>query len=321
MKTYVTVGDFIDSYYRLKNKGLGFFFSRLNLSPKQRTKKAWNNNIINNPRWWEIPTVKDRLNFLKTGNRKIEVAEYIYNKFIKDKQNLTMLSPGCGTGFKELNFAKFKEIAKLDAFDIAEKRITAAKNTAQKLGFTNVNFFSADISTYDFGNEKYDIIIFDSFLHHVKNVAGTLKKAKQALTKNGILIIDEYVGRNRFQWEQEQLEAANIALMRLPVNLRRRMSGKVKYKIYRPGLIRMILSDPSEAVNSEAIIEQLNKLFIPIEVHLIGGNILQLVLKDIEHNFVDSTEETNTALSQLFEKEDSFIAEGKSDFLFGIYKK
>jgi ubiquinone/menaquinone biosynthesis C-methylase UbiE len=321
MRTYISVGDFIDSYYRLKNKGLGFFLSRLNLSSRQRTKGAWNYSVKNNLRWWEIPAVKERLNFLKTGNPQTESAEYIYNKFISNRKNLTMLSPGCGTGFKELKFAKFKEIARLDAFDIAEKRINVAIETAKELGLLNTNFFSADISTYDFGKEKYDIILFDSFLHHVKDVSGTLIKAKQALKKDGILIVDEYVGRKRFQWDDEQLEAANTALKQLPANLRRRTSGRVKSEIFRPGLIRMILSDPSEAVNSEEIIMQLNLLFRPVEIHLTGGNLLQLVLKDIEHNFADPTEEASKALTQLFEKEDRLIANGKSDFLFGIYKK
>ena len=321
MRTYISVGDFIDSYYRLKNKGLGFFFSRLNLSSSQRTKSAWNYSVNNNLRWWEIPAVKARLNFLKTGNPQTESAEYIYNNFIKNRNNLTMLSPGCGTGIKEIKFAKFKEIARLDAFDIAEKRINAAKETGRKLGLSNINFFPADISTYDFGSEKYDIILFDSFLHHVKDVSGTLKKAEQSLKNNGILIVDEYVGRNRFQWTAEQLDAANKALRLLPINLRRRTSGKVKSGIFRPGLFRMILSDPSEAINSEAIIEQLNLHFQPVEIHLTGGNLLQLVLKDIEHNFAETNEKSSNALSQLFAEEDHYIANGKSDFLFGIYTK
>ncbi len=321
MKTYISAGDFIDSYYRVKNRGLSFFLSRLGFTSARRVKGAWNYAAaIEEIRWWEIPAVRERRNMLRTGDTQLETSEYIFRKFFNNKKNLTVLSPGCGTGDKEIALSLFPQIAKLDAFDIAEKRISEAKKKAEEKHINKLNFFTADISAYDFGENKYDIIIFDSFLHHVKDVNKILTKTKEALKGEGLLIIDEYVGPNRFQWEKEALDIANRLLAELPEKLKRRTNGKIKRKIYRPGIWRMILSDPSEAVNSEAILPELEKHFLPVEVHPYGGNILQLLLKDIERNFLNLSDERKILLQKIFDAEDNFINHNKSDFLFGIFK-
>jgi hypothetical protein len=55
--------------------------------------------------------------------------------------------------------------------------------------------------------------------------------------------------------EQRTIKLSNKALGSLPRLLRKRwQSESKKFKIYRPGLLRRILSDPSEAVNSENIL-------------------------------------------------------------------
>ncbi len=321
MKTYISPGDFIDSYYRLKNHGISFFLRRAGISNSKRIKGAWNSITARSDlRWWDIPPVRERWNKLVTGNPRLEPNEYFFEKYFPDGGNLNLLSPGCGTGDKEIALAEFEQISRIDAFDIAEKRIEKAARKADKMNIKKLSFFVADISRHDFGKGKYDIIIFDSFLHHVKEVENVLIKTSAALKKDGFLIINEYVGPNRFQWSGEQLNRANELLRVLPDNLKRRTNGKIKGKIYRPGILRMILSDPSEAVNSEAILSGLEKFFTPVEVHPYGGNILQLLLKDIERNFFDLTGEEKTELDKIFEAEDEFIKKGKSDFLFGIYK-
>ncbi len=321
MKTYFSIGDLVDSYYRFKRNGIQFFLSRIGISSGKRTKAAWNGVIERTDvSWWEIPAIRKRWNFLQTGNSGKNWKEYLFEKYFAGVSELVVLSPGCGTGEKEILLAQFSQIKIVDAFDIAESRINNAKVNAKKKSVEKVNFFVADISSFDFGKGKYDLIIFDSFLHHVKDLRGVLLKAKEALKNNGLLVVDEYVGQNRFQWKDEQLNLANKLLKALPEEMKKRTNGIVKNKIYRPGIIRMIISDPSEAINSASIREELGKEFLPVETHNYGGNILQLLLKDIEHNFLDDSEKTQKILNSIFEAEDEFIRNEKSDFLFGIYK-
>jgi hypothetical protein len=57
-----------------------------------------------------------------------------------------------------------------------------------------------------------------------------------------------------------------------------------------------------------------------IEIRGFGGNILQLLFKDIAHNFMTEDEETKRMLEVCFDVEDAFLAEEEieDDFVVGI---
>ncbi len=320
MKSLITFGDLEEVFYYAKAFGTRKIFGRLFPQAGKRTAAAWNSVTgMRRTAWWEIPAVQKRWNKLITGDENKHYFEYLNEKYLSE--NSAILSPGCGTGDKEIALAKFENVARIDAFDLAEKRIAVAKKKAEEAGAA-VNFFVANINDFSPQPESYDVILFDSFLHHVEQVGSVLERLKISLKPDGLLVINEYAGPNRFRWSEEQLEEANKLLTTIPEEFRKReFDGKTKNKIYRPGLLRMILSDPSEAVNSESIRETVRKYFDVKEEKPYGGNLLQLVLKDISHHFVDGNPQAEEILFGLFEAEDKFLQSHESDFLFGVYKK
>ncbi|NNJ53490.1 MAG: methyltransferase domain-containing protein, partial [Ignavibacteriaceae bacterium] len=177
--------------------------------------------------------------------------------------------------------------------------------------------------SFNYKKNYYDVILFDSFLHHIKNLDEILSKIYFSLKKNGIFIINEYVGPNRFQWSSTQLKTSNKALKELPQKFRKRFgTNNVKSKIYKPGIIRMILSDPSEAIKSESILLRVKERFNVLEEKPYGGNILHLTLKDISQNFIIEDDETLNLLDELFVIEDEFLKNSrKSNFIFGVYSR
>jgi ubiquinone/menaquinone biosynthesis C-methylase UbiE len=325
VKTLLSIGDFIDFYYKLSSSGVGRIFYRLIPSfGKARTVKTWDTlRNVTPSNWWAIPLVHKRWNQLITGNSELEYPRYVVEKYLKDTNNLKLLSPGCGTGNKELKFAVLNNFISIEAFDLSPKRIAFANKTASQMSIKNINYFVCDVHSFEFEKEKYDVVVFDSFLHHIKNLDEILLKIYNTLKDDGILIINEYAGPSRFQWTKEQLRISNEALSGLPSSYRKRLANnKIKSKIYRPGLLRMILSDPSEAANSENILSKVKTYFKPLEEKPYGGNILHLILKDISQNFIELSDESIRLLNQLFEIEDKFLAAGnKSDFIFGVYSK
>ncbi|MFW5955697.1 MAG: hypothetical protein ACOCSK_03045, partial [Rhodothermales bacterium] len=94
-------------------------------------------------------------------------------------------------------------------------------------------------------------------------------------------------------------------------------------RFHRPGRLLMQLSDPSEAVESSAILETIRKCLEPILVRPYGGSVLHLLFDDIAHNFLRSDEETRQLLDLCFQTEDWALNSGQvaSDFVFGVYKK
>lgn len=321
IRNYLSLGDIVDIYYKIRLKGLKVFTDRFGWSVKSRIKNVWDKSSNPPTNWWSIPKVQQRWNLLITGESNKAYQDYFVEKYCTDKDNLKLISPGCGTGTKELIFSKFNNFESIKAFDIAPSNISTAKDLAQKSGRQNVEFFVNDVSKYNFGQREYDIVVFDSFLHHIKDLGGILDRVRNSLKHGGFLVINEYVGPNRFQWDKEQLRLSNQVLRNLPLAYRKRWrTGKIKSKIYSPGLLRMVLSDPSEAVNSENILPEIRKRFKVLEEKSYGGNILHLVLKDISHNFANNSIEASPILEKLFEIEDKYVnTTGDSDFIFGVY--
>jgi len=235
-----------------------------------------------------------------------------------------MLSVGCGTGARERKFAKYPNFNLIEGVDMAEKQIDEARNHASDLKLNNIKYIVGDFTTHIFEHSTYDVILFNSSLHHFKDIHNILQtKVLPLLKDGGYLLIFEYVGPKRLQWTKQQLEFANKLLTDLPLKYKIRFNSKsIKRRIYRPGLFRMLLVDPSEAIDSDSIIPSIHNHFKIIEERKIGWDISHLLFKDIAHNFLNNDKETQKLLSYLFDKEDEYLSmTGGSDAVFGVYQK
>ncbi len=327
LKTIISIGDFIDSYHKIRLNGIGFLLGRLfGVTLESKVKRAWSRSHDMSPEWWIVPKIQKRLRIIVQGDENVDFPEYFVKKYLKNKSGLRMLSPGCGSGTKEIEYAKYDNFELIEGFDISEHNINAAKNHMLKSGHTNLNFFVGNIYEFEPESESqsYDIIIFHSSLHHIDNVKELLGRVKKSLKQDGLLVIaTEYVGPNFLQWSSNQLKVANKILKSLPDKYKKRVkSNKIKARIYRPGRLRMLLQDPSEAVDSENIIPALREHFNVLEEKMVGGNILSILLKDIAQNFLNDDQETEDLLNKLISIEENFIKENNtSDYIVGIYKK
>ena len=324
MKTIISIGDFIDSYHKVRLNDFRFLLNRLiGVTIESKVKRTWSYSDDTPSEWWIIPKIHQRWNRLITGDPNQKYSDYLIKTYFQDRNNIRLLSPGCGVGDKEIAFAKYSKVELIEAFDISEKNINKANEKKSKYKYDNINFFVGNLYKFDFGKKQYDMVMFDSSLHHFDKIEEILEKIKISLKENGLFVINEYVGPNLFQWSNIQLKAANNILKTLPIKYRKRKrSNSVKSKIYRPGTIRMFLSDPSEAIASEDILPTIRKYFNVVEEKMFGGNILSILLKDISHNFLNDDQETVDLLDRLFSIEDNFMKENNcSDYIFGIYKK
>ncbi len=109
---------------------------------------------------------------------------FAYNNWIlknvQDKKRI--LDVGCGDG--RLIFELTNEHNLLTGIDLNKESIATAKNNNK---YNNVSFIEGDFLSYNF-KEKYDAIIFVASIHHL-NMKEALKKAKELLNQNGLIII------------------------------------------------------------------------------------------------------------------------------------
>lgn len=321
MKHYISIGDFLDVYHKFREKSFSYFLKKLKILPKSRIESKWD-GYQSTSDFWLIPEIQQSWNKKISGDSEMIYEDYVFNKYLSDKNNLRMLSLGCGEGLHERNFAKHGCFSQIDAIDFSSQSIANAKKLALENNF-EINYQKGDFKKANYQKNTYDLILFSSSLHHFENVDDTLENyVKPLLSENGILVIFEYVGPNRLQWNKKQLHKSNQLLYKLPKKYKTLYNNSsIKRKVYKPGIIRMLLVDPSEAIDSEAIVPSLRKFKILEQTNL-GWNILHILLKGISHNFLNDEPETKKLIKKLLDEEDLFVErESHSDAIFGVYQK
>ncbi len=322
MVRIITLDDIIDLYTKIKLRGLPFILSKLNLNATKRTKSAFNDISIDSAYCWVIPKMHERWNQFITGDSQQGFKEFIIANFVNQKRCLKMLSLGSGKCHHELEFAKHPNFEEIVCMDISDELIKNAKVTAEQNNLKNIIFKVQNVYEYNFPENYFDIVFFHASLHHFKDIEVFLKsKVKYTLKKNGLLIINEYVGSNRLQYPKHQIKAINECLNLIPKKFKKRFKlNLTKNKYYGSGLIRMVVADPSECIESENITPSIHNHFSIIYESDFGGNLLIPALKDLGHHFITLDKEKELVLEQLFKFEDGYLQHNKSDYIFGVYK-
>lgn len=196
------------------------------------------------------------------------------------------LTIGCGDGGLERHGAVLRLCEHYDAFDVSPGAIEIAQAAAAKAGLANVTYAVQDLNDAAFERDRYDVAFASMALHHIENLEHLFEQVREALKPGGLLVFNEYVGPDRFQWTRRQLMAINLVLVLLPARLRRRIpDGQIKPVVRRPTVEGMIQADPSEAVRSSAILPLVERHFEIVERIDYGGAILHMLLQDIVGNF------------------------------------
>ncbi|WP_400077653.1 class I SAM-dependent methyltransferase [Winogradskyella sp. R77965] len=160
MKRLINLDDFIETYTKLKQRGLGFISSKLNSDTKERAKTAFKHKNIQASNWWIIPKVNERWHQLITRDKNLGIEEFTVHQFLKDIQNLKMLSLGSGECSSELLFAEHSNFETILCTDIAEKRLNIAKQIAEEKGLNNIRFQIQDANKLAEVEDQFDIIYF-----------------------------------------------------------------------------------------------------------------------------------------------------------------
>lgn len=318
----ISIADFLDVYHKLRQNGLPFLFRMFNKGASARVASKWD-NYRSASDFWLIPAIQEEWNRKITGDNYQVYEDYVCDKYLKGRDGLTILSIGCGSGIHERPFARYNKTFRITGVDLADEQLKQAKADADAEGL-DINYISGDFTKMNFEKGAFDMVLFHSSLHHFNNIGDFLRDhVKPLLSASGVLVVFEYAGPNRLQLKRSQLMAANAILKQIPRKFKTLYDGKtVKTKVYRPGLLRMLLVDPSEAPDSENLVKGIHDNFRVVEEVQLGWNITHLLLKGISHNFINDGAETQKLITGIIKQEDEFVRQaGSSDAIFGIYQK
>src|SRR6478752_1303159 len=100
------------------------------------------------------------------------------------------------------------------------KQIKYARKSIQGTSFES----KLELKVLDYSVDRiegtFDVVLFNSSLHHFKNIPAILEKVHANLGNGGLLVLNEYVAPDRFQWTADQLNIINNLLLSIPVNYR-----------------------------------------------------------------------------------------------------
>jgi O-antigen biosynthesis protein len=301
--------------------------------PNCKTKAFWDKEagtweIGRGLHWTELIAVHERLNIRISGEQYVDLYLYLNRFMTRMGFELPVehcLTLGCGAGDFERALSKHGFCRRHTGMDLSGEAIKKAKERAALEGLAQLDYQVTDINRISLPENSYDVVFGIHSVHHFSALEHIFSQTQKALKPGGFFVLYEFVGPNRFQWTDTQLNVINSILQFLPDRYcRSRKDGvTLKKRHWRPTLREMDQIDPSEAIRSEDILKVLPSYFEILERKDLGGTILHLLLDGIAGNFAYENPKDSKLLRLLFEIEDTLMELGEipSDFVLVFSRK
>jgi SAM-dependent methyltransferase len=178
------------------------------------------------------------------------------------------LTIGCGTGGLERDLIRRDLVDRIDAFDGSMASLAVARKTAAEEGLqSRIRYFAADFNLPALPANAYDLILFQQSAHHVLRLERLFCSVLRALKRGGLIYLDEYIGPSRFDWNEAMMEPYRRVYFALDPSLRAWDTLEVP----------VMVADPSEAVRSSEIEDQLAIGFDVLQRRPYGGNLVSVI--------------------------------------------
>ncbi len=171
--------------------------------------------------WLQHPKVQQRLALKESGRPDGNWIAHTLQTWLPDATPVERcLSLGCGRGRIERDLAARQAFVTCDAFDLSAESIADASHAALAAGFTHINYAVADIDHIQLAPGRYDVVWIVSAAHHFSRLEHVFAQVAQALKPDGLVVLYEYVGANRFQFPARQRQVIEACLQLLPMSYR-----------------------------------------------------------------------------------------------------
>jgi SAM-dependent methyltransferase len=269
--------------------------------------------------WTASPVVRRYLHVLATGDPACDWLTWVAFHDLPERVGRTLVL-GCGSGWLERALAKSPKFEAITACDFAEETVARAAEEAKTAGIDRVRYHVVNLETDELPAGPFDVVIANDVLHHITNLERIYERIAAALTPDGRLVFNEFVGPNRFQYSDERVKIINRYFRKLPSRLRRDpVKGGVVRRWARVEREQLIAQDPTEAVRSEEVLPLARRYFEPIREIPYGGGLLNPMLFGIVVNFRDGERKDDAILQKLCDEEKRLTAAGKLENDFVIF--
>ena len=271
--------------------------------------------------WMAHPQVMPRLNRLASGREDANAYDHLLECLKAQGWTFPVrrvASLGCGFGALERGLCQLGVAERIDGYDLAPAAIEEARRLAAREGLDGLTYHVTDLEREPLPEGAFDIVFASHSVHHIEHLDALFASVHASLRPGGVFHLQEYVGPDRFQWTDAQLEGINMFMATLPLKYRRFPSGMERGPVGRPSVQAVIDVDPSEAIRSSQIVDAVRRHFRIAELRPLGGALLQTGLSGIAQNFDPESPEDRAHLQRFFELEDAWMAQGRIDSDFAV---
>jgi 2-polyprenyl-3-methyl-5-hydroxy-6-metoxy-1,4-benzoquinol methylase len=268
---------------------------------QQGDSKAEQGNFLNHPLIHAYMSLRSY--GLLVGQLEVVVAELQTRTRPGDR----ILSVGCGACPKEISLAQQLPDRHFVGIDIANETVQRVGKQLTAGGLHNLKLQVGDFNDLHLDEGEFRAVLGLGAIHHVENLESFWAACAHGLTTDGCVIAQEYVGPNRLQWTDAQIEAGNEALRDL-IPQRYHLNHSEVQRVPIEVITRL---DPSEAVRSSDILPTLKAAgFNMAGIVGGGGALLQPVLANQIKAFDPKNWTDNFVLAELFRREDELMQAG-----------
>jgi SAM-dependent methyltransferase len=188
------------------------------------------------------------------------------------------LGAGCGNAKFELGLLQAGTVEHFDLCDVSSTSLESATERADQLGVADrITIRCGDLLGAD--RNDYGLVTFVSSLHHAVDVATTVQFAHDILRPGGVLYADEYVGPRRFDYPPEHADLVKALYRSLAPNVRGPWP-----ELPQPDPADVAAADPTEAAQSDLILDALHTVFADIELAPIYGALAFILWWGLDHD-------------------------------------
>ena len=238
--------------------------------------------------WNDLNIVREHINKLISGDKNID---YLNNFRLKTKKKFKKAFVlNCGNGHVERDFIKGNVIESAIGIDISSELLEQA-NSAK--GNMDIEYIKHDVNSFDFNSVDFDLLIIFSAAHHIQFLNKVFASTREILVRNkGMVVGFDYIGPHRNQYSYKVWEKMFYYNKKLPKEFQKEL-------VY-PHLPTMLVTDPSEAIHSELLEENL-RYYFDLEFKMLGGGIAYEIIS--KNKSIQKMNEDNNKNSDLFDKQ------------------
>jgi SAM-dependent methyltransferase len=269
--------------------------------------------------WTASPIVKRYLHALVSGNPDCDWLTWVEAAHLPARPDRALVL-GCGAGWLERALARRGRFRSIVACDFAAESVTRARAAARVEGFSSIDYMVLDLENERLPPGPFDVVIANDVIHHITGLEPLYSRIEGVLAPGGKLIFNEYVGPNRFQYDDGRMEIVNRYLRLLPNRLRwDPISGQVLWKRERVDPRQLAIDDPTEAVRSEEVLPLARRFFRVEKEYPYGGGLLNPLLFGIVANFRHGDPWDDMLMSRLCAAEQRLTEAGDIEPDFRIF--